>query len=121
MKLEKTKEYIKKPLVTPLTLVFMVANLFVHIVESDTWYEATGKIALVVGLILSGTSMTDIKELMRRMTIVLKDPKTNLLEKMRKIFDIVITGSAMLGILHEETLEYPIDDFITKIEPDKVD
>lgn len=115
--LAKTKEYVKKPVVTPLTLVFLVLNLFVHIVESESWYEAMAKIALVIGLILSGTSMTDIKALMGRLKSVLQDPKTTLLEKMRKIFDIVITGSAMLGTLHEKTLEYPIDDFIAKTEP----
>ena len=117
--LAKTKVFAQKPVITPLTLVFIMIRLAIDVVESSSWYEMSGKIIITLGMILSGAKLTDIKEVMVRLKTVLKDPKTTLIEKIGKVFDIVITGCAVLGQLHDESLTYPIEDFIHKKEEEK--
>ena len=116
--MEKTKGFAQKPVITPLSLVFIMIRLAIDVVESSTWYEMTGKIIITLGMILSGAKLSDIKQVMLKLKTILQDPKTNLLEKMGQVFDVVITGCAVLGQLHDESLTYPIEDFIKKKEPE---
>jgi hypothetical protein len=111
--LEKTKEFAKKPSITPLTLIFLIVSIAIDIyVSYDNAYLTVLQVSIVILLVLSGVKMTDIKAVMLRLRTVLEDPKTSLRQKIAKVFDIVITGCAVLGQLHEEALQYPIEDFI---------
>jgi hypothetical protein len=115
---EKTKGYIQKPVVTPLSLIFLVLNLFVHILDSVTWFEALGKIFLSMGLLLSGIKISDVKEILLRLKGVMQNKELNLAQKFEQIFNIVITGCATLGVIQEEMNLYPNEYFIKKIEGD---
>ena len=114
--LEKTKAYVQKPVITPLTLVMLVLNLAIDVAQSSSWYEALGKIFLTLGLILSGAKVSDIKQLMLRLKSILQNKALTLREKFDQIFNVVITGSATLGIIQEEMNIYPNEYFIAKKE-----
>lgn len=114
--LERTKTYAQKPSITPLTLIFLIVSIAIDIYVSDDVYLTAVQITIVLLLVLSGVKMTDIKEIMLRLKAVLQDTKTTLMEKIAKVFDIVITGCAVLGQLHEEALQFPIKDFIDQTE-----
>ena len=114
--LAKTKAYIQKPVITPLTLVMLVLNLAIDVAQSSTWYEGLGKIFLTLGLILSGAKVSDIKQLMLRLKGILQNRALTLREKFDQIFNVVITGSATLGIIQEEMNIYPNEYFIKKVD-----
>ena len=116
MALEKTKAYIQKPVITPLTLLMLVLNLAIDVAQSTSWYEALGKIFLTLGLILSGAKVSDIKQLMLRLKSILQNKELNLSQKFEQIFNVVITGAATLGIIQEEMNMYPIEHFIYKTD-----
>ncbi len=116
--LEKTKAYVQKPVITPLTLVMLVLNLAIDVAQSTSWYEALGKIFLTLGLILSGAKASDIKQLMLRLKSILQNKAMTLREKFDAIFNVVITGSATLGIIQEEMNIYPNEYFIKKKDPE---
>lgn len=114
--MEKTKAYIQKPVITPLTLIILVLNLAIDVAQSTTIYEGLGKIALTVGLLLSGAKVSDVKQLMLRLKSILQNKELNLSQKFEQIFNVVITGSATLGIIQEEMNIYPNEYFIKKID-----
>lgn len=119
--LEKTKSFAQKPAITPLTLILVILNIAVDIAIADNPWVAVSQIFLTLALILSGVKLTDIKELLTRMKTVLQDKDTNLNEKFKKIFDIVITGCATLGVIQEEMNLYPTEYFVKKKETEPTD
>ena len=116
--LEKTKGYAQKPVITPLTLIFIMIRLAIDVVESATWYEMAGKIFITLGMILAGAKVTDIKELMLRLKSVMQNKELSLTQKFEQILNIVITGCATLGIIQEEMNVYPNEYFVKKEDPD---
>lgn len=116
MTLEKTKAYAQKPIITPLTLIFLIINLAIDIILSDNIALTIVSIGATLGLILSGAKLTDVKEIMLRLKRVLQNRELTLTEKFEQIFNIVITGCATLGVIQEEMNIYPNEYFITKKE-----
>jgi hypothetical protein len=119
--MEKTKAYVQKPVITPLTLIILVLNLAIDVAQSQSWYEGLGKILLTVGLLLSGAKVSDVKQLMMRLKSILQNKELNLAQKFEQIFNVVITGSATLGIIQEEMNMYPNEYFIKKKVPEVIE
>lgn len=117
MTLEKTKNYIQKPQISPMSLVVLITQIALNIATSDNPYLMGFQVVLSVLLVLSGVKMTDVKELMKRLKTVITDKSKTLTQKFTEVFDIVITGCATLGVIQEEMNLYPVEYFIKKTEP----
>lgn len=113
---KKEYESMKRPYLSPLQLIFLVLNLIHDILVAKTWYDMSTAIFLTMAIVFTGMSTNEAKELLLKMKQIFQDPKKTLRQKIADVFNVVISGCATLGVLHEEALQYPIEEFVQKVE-----
>ena len=97
--MEKTKRALKRPKVTPLQLIIFAASVIIIIVTSEDKVKAALYLSTQVALLLAGIPMGEIKELFRTLKRVVENPRLSILEKLNRVIEYIIVGSAAAGDL----------------------
>lgn len=97
--LEKTQKILKKPKVTPLQLIIFAISVIVVIVTSEDKVRAGVYLGTQVALLLAGIPMGEIKQIWNLLKRVVENPKLSVLEKLNRVIEYIIVGSATAGEL----------------------
>lgn len=117
----KVKHALTDARFTPIQLLIIAMGMGLDIVTQKDVVELIMNLMQDILILLTGAKMSNLKGVIKDLRTVITDPKTTLTEKMNGVMNLVITGCAMAGEIQEVMNKYPIDRFITKIEPEKLE
>ncbi|BDI54867.1 MAG: hypothetical protein [Lokiarchaeia virus VerdaV1] len=98
-KMQKTKKSLKKPKVTPLQLIIFTISIIYILITSENKVQSGFYLAFQVSLLLAGIPMGEIKELWNTLRRVVENPELSIAEKLNRVIEYIIIGSATAGDL----------------------
>ena len=102
---EKQKQiidFLNKPRISIFKLLIYTSSIIYAIAIGNTPDKIIINIAWMTALLVGGMSVGEVKELLGKLKMIMLDPDKTLQEKFNTAMEVVLTGCAVVGALHEE-------------------